>query len=94
VRAGRVAVVASAPRMSALFHFLEAQPFFVVFGVVAIGMWLGKFSFQGISLGSVVCILLAGLALSIAAHVSADVSLALPDILKTLFFNMFIFSLG
>src|SRR5262245_41109649 len=57
-------------------------------------MWLGAKKIRGIALGSVVCILLVGLLLSIWAHTAANVSLALPDILKTVFFNLFIFAIG
>jgi len=78
--------------MDGFFHFLQAQPFLVIFGVVALGMWLGKRSVAGISLGSVVCIILAGLLISIWAFNGAGVSLALPDVLKTIFFNLFIFA--
>jgi putative transport protein len=77
-----------------MFHFLESQPFLVLFGVVAMGMALGKVGVRGISLGSVVCIILVGLVTSIAAYRSAGVSLALPDVLKTVFFNLFIFAMG
>lgn len=80
--------------MNAFFHFLQAQPFIAIFGVVAIGMWLGARKVGGISLGSVVCIILVGLVTSIAAHSLAGVSLELPDILKTVFFNLFIFAIG
>ena len=80
--------------MSGLFHFLQSQPFFVIFGVVAVGMALGKVAIRGIALGSVVCIILAGLLASIWAYNSSGISLALPDILKTVFFNLFIFAVG
>lgn len=80
--------------MSGVFNFLHSQPFFVIFGVVALGMWLGKKKLKGISLGSVVCIILVGLLLSIWALRAANVSLALPDVLKTIFFNLFIFAIG
>lgn len=80
--------------MASFFEFLQHQPFFAIFGVVAIGMWLGARKVGGISLGSVVCIILVGLVLSISAHTLAGVSLELPDILKTVFFNLFIFAIG
>src|SRR5262245_20239649 len=80
--------------MEGIFHFLQSQPFFVIFGVVALGMWLGARKIGGIALGSVVCIILVGLVLSIWAHTAAGVSLELPDILKTVFFNLFIFAIG
>lgn len=80
--------------MAGLFQFLHGQPFFTIFGVVALGMWLGARKIGGISLGSVVCIILVGLVTSIWAYDAAGVSLALPDILKTVFFNLFIFAIG
>jgi putative transport protein len=80
--------------MAGVFHFLQAQPFIAIFLVVAAGMWLGAKSVAGISLGSVVCIIVAGLLVSIGSYNSTGVSLALPDILKTVFFNLFIFSMG
>jgi putative transport protein len=80
--------------MADVFHFLQAQPFITIFAVVAIGMALGKRSIGGISLGSVVCISLAGLLTSIWSFNATGVSLAYPDVLKTIFFNMFIFAMG
>jgi putative transport protein len=76
------------------FQFLHNQPFFIIFGVVALGMWLGTKKIGGIALGSVVCIILVGLILSMWAQNAAGVSLTLPDILKTVFFNLFIFAIG
>jgi len=78
----------------AFLEFLHDQPFFLIFGVVALGMWLGAKKIRGISLGSVVCIILVGLLTSIWAHSAAGVSLELPDLLKTVFFNLFIFAIG
>ena len=80
--------------MDAVFQFLHGQPFLVIFGVVAAGMAIGKRAIAGVSPGSVVGILLVGLALSIWSFNSTGVSLSLPDILKTVFFNLFIFSMG
>lgn len=80
--------------MSAFFHFLQTEPFIALFGVVALGMALGKPAIRGISLGSVICIIFAGLLLSIGSYRSTGVALALPDVIKTIFFNIFIFALG
>lgn len=80
--------------MSAFFHFLQAQPFVALFGVVALGMILGRPAIRGISLGSVVCIVFVGLLMSIGSYNSTGVALALPDVIKTIFFNIFIFSIG
>jgi len=80
--------------MAGIFQFLGREPFIVIFGVVALGMWLGRKKIAGIALGSVVCIILIGLALSMWAYASSGVSLALPVELETVFFNLFIFAMG
>ena len=80
--------------MDALFHFLQGQPFICLFGVLAAGMILGRPAIRGISLGSVVCIIFVGLLVSIGSYTSTGVALALPDVVKTIFFNIFIFALG
>jgi putative transport protein len=77
-----------------LVHFLQAQPFVALFGVLAAGMMLGRPAIRGISLGSVVCIMFVGLLLSVWLYTSTGVALTIPDIVKTIFFNIFIFSLG
>jgi putative transport protein len=80
--------------MDAFFHFLQAQPFVALFGVLALGMMLGRPAIGGISLGSVICIIFVGLLLSITSYRTTGDALALPDVVKTIFFNIFIFSLG
>jgi putative transport protein len=80
--------------MAAFFHFLQAQPFVALFGVLAAGMILGRPAIRGISLGSVVCIVFVGLLVSIGSYTTTGVELALPDVIKTIFFNIFIFALG
>ena len=57
-------------------------------------MILGRPAIRGISLGSVVCIIFVGLLVSIGSYTSTGVALALPDVVKTIFFNIFIFALG
>jgi putative transport protein len=80
--------------MEGFFHLLQAEPFLGIFGVVALGMWLGRKKIHGVGLGSVVCIILVGLVTSVWAYQVTGTSLALPDILKTVFFNLFIFAIG
>ena len=80
--------------VSAFFHFLQSQPFVALFGVLALGMMLGRPAIRGISLGSVVCIIFVGLLASIGSYSSTGVALALPDVIKTIFFNIFIFAMG
>ena len=52
--------------MSPFFHFLQAQPFVALFGVLAAGMILGRPVIRGIALGSVVCIVLVSDVLTLA----------------------------
>src|SRR5262245_24466715 len=80
--------------MATVFHFLQAQPFVALFGVLSLGMILGKPAIRGISLGSVVCIVFIGILLSIGSYRTTGVALSLPDVIKTIFFNIFIFALG
>ena len=80
--------------MSAIFHFLQSQPFVALFGVLALGMTLGRFSIRGISLGSVVCIVFVGILAEHRLVQQHGVALALPDVIKTIFFNIFIFCDG
>lgn len=80
--------------MSGIFQFLEHQPFFALFAVVALGMWLGRQKLGGIALGSVVGVILVGILMSMWAYRSSGVSLELPALLETVFFNLFIFSMG
>ena len=46
---------------------LHDQPFFAIFGVVAIGMALGRLRFGGLSFGSVIGIIIVGLLTSLWA---------------------------
>jgi putative transport protein len=57
-------------------------------------MILGRPAIRGISLGSVVCIVFIGILLSIGSYRTTGVALSLPDVIKTIFFNIFIFALG
>src|SRR5262245_47242539 len=57
-------------------------------------MWLGRKSIRGISLGSVVCIILIGLLTSIWAYNGYGITLSIPTLVQTVFFNLFIFAVG
>jgi hypothetical protein len=65
--------------MSAVFHFLQAQPFVALFSVLAAGMILGRPAIRGISLGSVVCIIFVGLLVSIGAREGLEHQVAVDD---------------
>src|SRR5262245_5762778 len=62
---GRGAEVTPETHMTSLMHgvirLFQAEPFLLIFVVVAIGMVVGKLSVKGIGLGAVVGIILTGL---------------------------------
>ena len=77
-----------------MFGFLQEQPFVLIFLTVGAGFVLARLKLFGISLGAVVWTLIFGLLLSLAAVRFADISFSLPPIVQTIFFNIFIFSIG
>jgi putative transport protein len=76
-----------------LIHWLGTQPFVLLFLVVAGGYALGRLKFRGIGLGATASSLLIALALSLYAAFH-NVKVAMPDLLSTTFFNLFMFSIG
>src|SRR5215831_8143190 len=80
--------------MTHVFGFLKEQPFVLVFLVVGTGFLLARVTIFGISLGIVAWTLIFGLLLSLFSVRSANVSFALPQILQTIFFNLYIFCVG
>lgn len=77
-----------------LVHGLDAQPFILLFLMVAIGYLLGKVSYKGIGLGATASTLLVSLGVSLLAARSFGVKYAIPEFASTVFFNLFMFSVG
>ena len=77
--------------MHSFFQFLHDQPFFLVFGTVALGMALGRIRFWGLNFGSVICIIIVGLALSVWSSQGYGIVQNVPDVVKTIFFNLFLY---
>jgi len=80
--------------MTYVLSFLKQQPFVLLFIVVGMGFILARLKVFGISPGVVAWTLIFGLLLSLWAVQSANISLALPQILQTVFFNLYIFCVG
>jgi putative transport protein len=80
--------------MAYVFGFLREQPFVLIFLVVGAGFVLARVKVFGINLGVMACTLIFGLFLSLWAARSVGVSFALPQILQTIFFNVYIFCVG
>lgn len=77
-----------------LIHGLNAQPFILLFLMVAVGYLLGKVSYKGIGLGATASTLLVSLGISLLAARGYGVKYAIPEFASTVFFNLFMFSVG
>jgi putative transport protein len=73
--------------------WLGGQPFILLFIVVAGGYALGRVRIKGIGLGATASTLVLALAFSLLAA-GRGVKLALPELASTIFFNLFMFSVG
>src|SRR5689334_9809098 len=80
--------------MKAVLEGLAGQPFMLLFVVVAVGYVLGRVNVKGIGLGATASTLLVGLALSLLAVHSYGIKLSIPEFASTVFFNLFMFSVG
>jgi putative transport protein len=79
--------------MEWLLTLLAHQPFAVLFLVVAAGYALGRVQIKRIGLGSTASTLIVGIVLSLAAA-SYDIAFSISDFASTIFFNLFMFSVG
>ncbi|MBD5350991.1 MAG: aspartate-alanine antiporter [Bacteroides sp.] len=70
-----------------MISFLQSHPLLPLFLTLGIGFWLGKLKFGSFSLGSVAATLIVGVIIG-----QADI--AIPDMVKTVFFLFFLFSVG
>ena len=70
-----------------MIAFLQSHPLIPLFLTLGLGFWLGKIRFGSFSLGSVAATLIAGV-------VIGQVDIVIPDMVKTVFFLFFLFSVG
>lgn len=75
-------------------HALAAQPFVLLFLVLAGGYALGRVTFKGVSLGATASTLIIALGFSLLSAQGARVKYSIPDFAGTVFFNLFMFSVG
>ena len=78
----------------ALLHFLGEQPFVLMFLVLALGTILGRRTIGFISLGSTAGTLLAGILISLWAHLGYGIRYEVPTLLTTVALNLFMFAVG
>lgn len=79
--------------MSALFTFLAANPFILLFFTVGLAIWVGRFSFKGYGLGMVAAAIVVGCGLSVWAS-TYGTKLALDNFAKSLFYYLFMYGVG
>jgi putative transport protein len=80
--------------MGGVFAFLNREPFALLFLVMAGGYALGKVSVKGISLGPTATSLVIAIGISFWAKVGFGIEFSLPSFASTIFFNLFMFSIG
>jgi putative transport protein len=76
-----------------LLATLSKQPFVLLFLVVAAGYGLGRLQLKGVGLGATASTLIIALLVSLMAA-RRGVNFSIPDFASTVFFNLFMFSVG
>ncbi len=73
--------------METVFEFFRHVPLLAVFLTLGLGFWLGKVRFGSFSLGAVAATLIVGV-------LFGQMKIQIPDMVKTVFFLLFLFSIG
>lgn len=73
--------------MEWLISFFQKNPVIPIFLTLGLGFWLGKLKYKSFSLGAVSATLIVGV-------LFGQMNIQIPQILKTVFFLLFLFSLG
>jgi putative transport protein len=79
--------------MEAIFQYLKANPFLLLFLTVGLAVWIGKFSVKGYGLGMVAAAIVVGVALATWASVYG-VKLQLDNFAKSLMYYLFMYGVG
>src|SRR5918995_219782 len=79
--------------VEALFKFLQANPYLLLFVTVGLAIWIGRFSFKGYGLGMVAAAIVVGCALSVWGSVYGT-KLELNNFAKSLFYYLFMYGVG
>lgn len=79
--------------MQALFGFLAANPYILLFLVVGLAVWLGRQSIAGYGLGMVASAIIVGCGLSVFAS-TYGVKLELDNFARLLFYYLFMYGVG
>ena len=79
--------------MEAIFQYLKANPFLLLFLTVGLAVWVGRFSVKGYGLGMVAAAIVVGVALATWASVYG-VKLQLDNFAKSLMYYLFMYGVG
>jgi putative transport protein len=79
--------------MSGFFQFLQNNPFFLLFFVVGLAVWIGRLSFKGYGLGMVAAAIVVGAGISVWAS-TYGAKLELNNFAKSLFYYLFMYGVG
>ena len=74
-------------RMEWLAQIFRANPIIPIFLTLGLGFWIGKLKYKSFSLGPVAATLLVGVLIG-------QLQIKIPDLIKSLFFMLFLFSIG
>ena len=79
--------------MKSFFAFLQQNPYLLLFLVVGVSVWIGRFTIKGYGLGMVAGAIVVGCAISVGASVYG-VKLELNNFVKSLFYYLFMYGVG
>ncbi len=79
--------------MEALFHYLQSNPFLLLFATVGLAVWVGRFSVKGYGLGMVAAAIVVGVVLATWASLYG-VKLQLDNFAKSLMYYLFMYGVG
>lgn len=79
--------------MEAFFKFLAANPYLLLFFVVGLAVWVGRFSIKGYGLGMVAAAIIVGCGISVWAS-AYGTKLELNNFAKSLFYYLFMYGVG
>ena len=79
--------------MEALFRFLQANPYILLFFVVGMAVAIGRLTFKGYGLGMVASAIVVGAAVATAAS-AYGIKLQLDNFAKSLFYYLFMYGVG
>ena len=79
--------------MSGFFQFLQNNPYFLLFFVVGLAVWIGRLNFKGYGLGMVAAAIVVGAGISVWAS-TYGAKLELNNFAKSLFYYLFMYGVG